>query len=229
MKNILVYLTIIVLASNVLLILSIVVSKWFRKWKNRKLRRGLINFLGLTDWFYNLSQEEQALFKEYYSQVAKTNNWADNLTEARIYSASERPSQLLWMVAATAIINNDFHFADKLLSKAQHVCYSPWEKQQVSIAYAFLYFKQKDLLTDARENCIQHCENAIRNIEKYGSPEIIPTLPFDNLISLYEESSDYKKAQAVAVKAIRLIGNKNRQVREIYDKKLKQLEELGRT
>jgi len=225
MKDIFIYLTIIVIASNILLILSIVISKWFKKWKNKKLRKGLINFLGLSDWFFNLSPEEESLFKQYYSQVTKTNEWVDNLTEGKIYSTSERPAQLLWKVAATAILNNDFQFGDKLLSKAQHMCQSPWEKQQVSIAYAFLYFKQKDLLSGARENCIRHCESAIRNIEKFGSPETIPTLPFDNLITIYEESLSYKKAQAIAAKAISLIGNTNPKIRAVYENKLNELKE----
>ena len=226
MKDIFIYISIIVIASNVLLILSIVISKWFRKWKNRKLTRGLINYLGLSDWFFKLSDEEQALFKLYYSQVVKTNERVDRLTEGKIYSTSEKPSQLLWMVAANAILNNDFEFAYNLLSKAQSLCHSPWEKQQVSIAFSFLYFKQKDLLSGAKENCIRHCENAIGNIERYGSPEVIPTMPFDHLIAIYEESSEYQKALTVAAKAISIIGTKNRKVREMYDKKMQQLKEL---
>lgn len=226
MKEIVIVAVIVILASNLLLIASIIVSKWFRRWKTRKLRKGLINYLGLSDWFANLSPAEQSLFKQYYAQVAKTGEWVDSLTEGKIYSTSERPAQLLWMVAATAILNGSFPLAEKLLTKAQGMCSSPWERQQVNIAFAFLYFKQKDLVAAARENCIRHCEAAIRSIEKYGTPENIPTLPFDNLISLYTESRDFDLARKVAMKAIELAGKRNTKLRGIYEKRIEELKKL---
>ncbi|MFQ6103774.1 MAG: hypothetical protein ACE5OP_05725 [Candidatus Glassbacteria bacterium] len=228
MRDIVIYLIIIVIASNVLLITSIILSKWFRRWKNRKLRRGLINYLGLSEWFSNLNPDEQDLFKLYYGQVAKSGEWVNSLTEGRIYSTSEKPARLLWIVAANAILNNSYQFAEKLLYKAQHSCQSPWERQQVHIAFAFLYFRQRDLLSDARENCIHHCEAAIRNIERYGSPENIPTLPFDHLISIYEEMKDFEKAQAITRKAIEIAGRRNEKIRESYERKLQELKELTR-
>jgi len=226
MREIIIIVAIVILASNVLLIGSIIISKWFRRWKTRKLRMGLINYLGLSDWFANLTPNEQALFKQYYAQVTKSSEWVDSLTEGKIYSSSEKPAQLLWMVAATAILNSSFPFADKLLMKAQGMCSSPWERQQVNIAYAFLFFKQKDLVSEARENCIRHCEAAIRNIEKYGTPENIPTLPFDNLISLYTESRDFELARKVAQRAIELAGQGNSKMKKMYEKKLEELRHL---
>jgi hypothetical protein len=223
LREIIIVVAIIILASNVLLLGSILMSKWFRRWRTRRIRKGLINYLGLSDWFANLTPNEQGLFKQYYAQVTKTSEWVDSLTEGKIYSTSEKPAQLLWMVGVTAILNSSFPFAEKLLVKAQAMCNSPWERQQVNIAFAFLYFKQKDLVAGARENCIRYCEAAIRNIEKFGTPENMPTLPFDNLISLYAEARDFELARKVAQKAIELAGQGNSKTKTLYEKKLEEL------
>ncbi len=227
MKSILMYLIIIIIASNLLLIMSIVFSKWFRRWRRTKRHKGLIDFLGLSEWFSNLAPEERELFKHYYARFTRTGEWVDSLTDGKIYSTSEKPSQLLWMVAASAVLNEDYRFAEKLLAKAQSLCETPWERQQVHVAYAYLYFKQKDLLAGARENCIHYCEGAIRNIEKYGSPVNLPTLPFDHLITIYEEDRLIDKAREIILKAISLSGKRNPKLREQYEKKLKSLEELA--
>jgi tetratricopeptide (TPR) repeat protein len=225
MKDILIYLIIIIIASNILFITAILLSKWARKFKNRKLHEGLINYLGLTEWFFNLPPEEQNLFREYYHQVSRTHEWVDGLTEGRIYSSSEKPAQLLWMVATAAMMKEDFQFANKLLSKAQSMCQSPWERQQVNIAFAYLYYKQRNLVTGARENCIHYCDISIKNIEKYGSPKNVPTLPFDHLISIYREMREFEKARSIIRKAIEIIGKRNPEIKASYEKKLVQLDD----
>ncbi len=229
MKEIIIYLGIIIVVSNILFIASIVISKWVRRWKGRNLQKGLINYLGLSDWYGDLTQEEREAFKTYYNQVSKENVWADSLTEGKIYSSSERPAQLLWMVGVSAVLNNDFQFAGKVLHKAQSICRSPWERQQVHTAFAFLYFKQKDLLSSAQENCISHCEAAIKSIEKYGTPENVPALPFDYLITIFRERGQLDEARSIASKAIEIAGRRDPRLKVQYTKKLEELKRSGVT
>jgi hypothetical protein len=227
MKEIIIYLVIIIIVSNFLFIASIVLSKWFRRWRGRNLRKGLINYLGLSDWYDDLTPEERETFKGYYSQISKENVWADSLTEGKIYSSSERPAQLLWMVAVSAVLNSDFQFARKALNRAQSICRSPWERQQVHTAFAFLYFRQRDLLAGAEENCISHCEAAIKSIEKYGTPENIPTLPFDYLITIYREKQRLDEAKRIAAKAIQIAGKRDPRLKVAFTKKLEDLKRSG--
>ncbi len=103
---------VIVLLSNVTLFSWLLLARGFRKWRYHNLKRGLINFLGLTEWFSSLSLKEQIQFKKYYTNVANVPSMVDRLTEADIYSASETPSQLLIMVAASSMMQNNFTFAE---------------------------------------------------------------------------------------------------------------------
>ncbi len=195
----------VILLSNITLVLWLLLARGFRKWRFHSLKKGLINFLGLTEWYKSLSLKEQIQFKKYYNNVANVPSTVDRLTEADIYSASETPSQLLVMVAASSMMQEDFTFADKILLKANSEANSPWEKQQVLLAFSYLYFKQRDQLSGARENCASYSEKAIKNIERFGvSDDIPPTLPFDQLITLSTEENNFEKATEVAQKAINL-------------------------
>jgi len=217
---------VIVILSNVMLFSWLLLARWLRKWKFHNLKKGLINFLGLTDWYSSLSAKEQVLFKKYYNNIAKIPAMADRLTKADIYSASETPSQLLVMVAASSLMNNDFAFAEKILLKAKSEVESPWEKQQVFLAYSYLFFKQRDQLSGARENCVIYSEKAIRNIERYGvSDDMPPTLPFDQLITLSEEEKNFERAANFAQKAIDLFTPRYREIAMRYENQKKELEE----
>ncbi len=103
---------------------------------------------------------------------------------------------------------------------------SPWEKQQVLLAFSYLFFKQRDQLSGARENCVNFSEKAIRNIERFGvSDDTPPTLPFDQLIALSKEDKNYKHAAEVASKAINLFTPRYNGIATRYRKQKKELEE----
>jgi hypothetical protein len=217
---------IIIVLSNILLFCWLITARLYRKWRIHKLKRGLINYLGLTDWFSSLTPKKQGLFKKYYANVANVPSTVDRLTDADIYSASETPSQLLVMIAASSMMNNDFTFADKLLLKANSEAKTPWEKQQVLLAYSFLFFKQRNQLSGARENCMIYSQKAIRSIERFGvSDDQPPTLPYDQLITLSEESKNYQKGIEITLKAINLFGRRHADISTRFAKKKKELEE----
>ena len=225
MADIGIILLIIIVASNLLLFSWLVGARWYHKWKFHKLKKGLINFLGLTEWYDGLSIKEQGQFKKYYAHIANVPSTVDRLTEADIYSASETSSQLLVMVSAGSIMDNNYQLADKLLLKANSEAATPWEKQQVLLAYSYLFFKQRNQLTGARLNCVTYSERAIRNIERFGvSDDVPPTLPFDQLIALNEEAGDFGKASEVAAMAANLFRPRHKDISARYQKKK---EELG--
>jgi hypothetical protein len=224
MADIGIILLIIIVASNVLLFTWLVLARWYHRWKYNKLKRGLINYLGLTEWYDGLSAKEQGEFRKYYTNIANVPSTVDRLTDADIYSASETPSQLLVMVSAGSIMDNNYLLANKLLLKANSEATTPWEKQQVLLAYSYLYFKQRNQLTGARANCISYSERAIRNIERFGvSDDVPPTLPFDQLIALNEEAGDFGKAAEVAAKAATLFRARHKEIAVRYEKKKEEL------
>ncbi len=214
----------IILLSNIMLFSWLVVSRWFKKVRIHRIKKGLINFLGLAEWHASLSPKEQALFKKYYNNVSKVPSTVDRLTEADIYSASETPAQLLVMVSASSMMHGDYTFAEKLLTRANSCARSPWEKQQVLLAFSYLFFKQRDQLSGAIENCIEYSEKAIKNIERFGiSDDLPPTLPFDQLIAISEESEDYRKAAELAGKAAKLLGVRHKELSMRYAEKMRVL------
>ncbi len=224
MADIGIILLIIIVVSNVLLFTWLVLARWYHKWKFHKLKRGLISYLGLTDWYNGLSVKEKGEFKKYYSEIANVPSTVDRLTDADIYSASETPSQLLVMVSAGSIMDNNYLLANKLLLKANSMASTPWEKQQVLLAYSYLYFKQRNQLTGARTNCITYSERAIRNIERFGvSDDVPPTLPFDQLITLKEETGNFGEAAEIAAKAAKLFRSRHKDISTRYEKKRKEL------
>ncbi len=214
----------IILVSNILLLVWLLLARWYRRWKYQKLKKGLINYLGLTEWHSSLSVKEQNLFRKYYNSVSNVPSQVDRLTQADIYSASETPTQLLVMTAAGSMMENDYTFADKLLVKASSLADSPWEKQQVLLAFSYMYFKLRNQLTGARENCMNYSEKAIKNIERFGvSDHKPPTLPFDQLITIYEEEKNLEKAVETAKRAVDLFSRRHGNIAASYNKKREKL------
>jgi hypothetical protein len=203
----------IIFVSNILLLAWLLAARWYRRWKYHKLKKGLINYLGLSEWHESLSTREQGLFKKYYTAVSNIPSQVDRLTQADIYSASETPTQLLVMTAAGGMMEKDFTFSEKLLFKASSLAHSPWEKQQVLLAYSYLFFKQRDQLSAARENCMNYSDKAIKSIERFGvSDDKPPTLPFEQLITMHEERQDYQKAAEIAKRAVDLFSRRHRDI-----------------
>lgn len=197
----------VVLLSNLLLLAWLLGSRWYHKRGINQLKGGLINYLGLSDWHAALPPREQSLFKRYYNEVSNIPAQIDRLTDAEIYSASETPTQLLVMVAAGSMMDADYGFAEKLLDKAATCTRSPWEKQQVLLACSYLFFKQRNQLSGARERCLYYSERAIKNIERFGATDDLPpTLPYEQLISLSEEANDLHRAAEIAGRAADLFG-----------------------
>jgi hypothetical protein len=215
---------IVIILSNVLLFGWLLLARLYRRWRFQKLKKGLISYLHLSDWYASLSPKERVLFKKYYDNVANVPTKVDRLTEADIYSASETSTQLLVMVAASSMMNGNYQFAERLLMKAGTEAQSPWEKQQVLLAFSYLYFKQRDQLTGARENSINYSEKAIKSIMRFGTSDAAPpTLPFDQLITLCVEDEKYQKAEATLGQAIDLFKIHHPEIAERY---MRQKEEL---
>jgi len=197
----------VIVLSNVLLLVWLLGSRWYHRRGTGQLKGGLINYLGISDWHAALPLREQTLFKRFYNEVSNVPAQIDRLTHAEIYSASETPTQLLVMVAAGSMMSGNYGFAEKLLDKAATCTRSPWEKQQVLLAYAYLFFKQRDQLSGARQRCLYYSERAIKNIERFGaSDDLPPTLPYEQLITLNEEGHDLRQAAEIAGRAAELFG-----------------------
>jgi hypothetical protein len=215
---------VVIVLSNILLLAWLLGARWYRRFRLNQLKGGLINYLGLSDWHASLSPREQALFRRYYNEVSNVPSQIDRLTDADIYSASETPAQLLVMVAASSMMNGDYGFAEKLLDKAGACTRSPWEKQQVLLACSYLFFKQRDQLSGARENCQNYSEKAIKNIERFGaSDDLPPTLPYEQLITLNEEANDFRRAAEIAKRAADLFGPRHPELGRRFNRRREEL------
>lgn len=179
-------------------------------------KRGLIGNLGLSDWYYSLTKEEQEAIIKYRSrglvsislEFGGTSPERDSLLYEDISWTTQTPSGFLWVTGSNAIRERDYPLAEKILLKALDVEGKHTDRHFTYNELIDLYYKQRDTIPRALNKCIRYCEEDIEWFRKHKQDLIkelgrMPLIPsFSRLAIIYEKQGKFKKAAGICKKAI---------------------------
>ncbi|WP_435158641.1 tetratricopeptide repeat protein [Haladaptatus sp. DFWS20] len=169
---------------------------------------GLLNVLGLGEWYTNLPAEDQQKLYEYSTIFGMGGE--SNQLDHSVHSTSQTQQSHLKSVGSTAVHEKDYEFAEKVLLKALDADGdNPTDRHFVYNSLIELYYKQRDERNDAIEKCIAYCEEDIDTIDafldawerEYGDgPPGIPS--FKRLAIILEKQGNYQDALEICEMAI---------------------------
>ncbi len=175
----------------------------------KKKLGGIIGYLGLEDFWYSLTEEEQKILtpEEYPSPVIGdfSNPYSTPLGYLGI--------DLLWPIAA-----HDYVLADKMIQYGQkyYATASVLDKHFFLNNAADCYYMQRDTRSDALELCEKYCLMDIELYEKYGQQMSLEWKSkhtggavfngrinsYKRLAILYEKANKYEEAIKICQSAI---------------------------
>ena len=164
----------------------------------------MIEVLGLEEWYRNLSEEERQKLHEHSTAFGTGGEY--NMLEQPVKTTTQTEQGYLKGVGSTALANEDYAFAEKILLKALEADDdNPSDRHFVYNSLIELYYKQRDDREDAIEKCIHYCNEDIERIEEFlsewdGEPPRIPA--FKRLAIIYENQGEYGAALDICDEAI---------------------------
>jgi len=166
----------------------------------------LLEVLGLSEWYSELSEEEQQKLYEYSTAFGAGGEF--NQLDQPVQSTSKTQQGYLKGVGSSAINNKDNQFAEKVLLKGLNAEDSnPTDKHFVYNSLIKLYYKQRDNRDDAIEKCVKYCREDIESVQSFldawdGEPPRIPA--FKRLAIIYDKQENYQEAIEICDKALQL-------------------------
>ncbi len=178
--------------------------------ERRNKPKGLLAYLGLSEWFLSLTSEEQAKVRKYYSMGFNTD--PKDLDSGDISFSSTNQQKFLGGIGHTALTQKDYAFAETILLKAlQSRDDNVIDRHFVYNSLIELYYKQRESSPDAIEKCIKYCIEDIRTLEEfidawkkeYGGE--IPRIPsVERLVIIYEKQGKFKEGIRICEMALKL-------------------------
>ncbi|RKY18238.1 MAG: hypothetical protein DRP63_02395 [Planctomycetota bacterium] len=162
---------------------------------------GLLDFLGLWDWFWSLDMEKQRKAVSIMTEGGLTQY---DIFERKIRTLRPSFARYCWETANRLMQNGFDELAIGLLMKGLTVVDTRHDKEMLHIMYAKYFYRRRQKLRNAYEACINHCERAIKSYESDKERRAKPVAPFKLLTMIYEEMGEYEKILEVCNRAIRL-------------------------
>ncbi|RKY15731.1 MAG: hypothetical protein DRP82_00975 [Planctomycetota bacterium] len=162
---------------------------------------GLLEFLGLWDWFWSLDSEKQ---RKAVSIMMEGGLTQYDIFERKIRTLRPSFARYCWETANRLMQNGLDELAIGLLMKGLTVVDTRHDKEMLHIMYAKYFYRRRQKLKNAYEACINHCERAIKSYESDKEKRAKPVAPFKLLTMIYEEMGEYEKILDVCNRAIRL-------------------------
>jgi hypothetical protein len=180
---------------------------FFSSMNENKEVNGLIEYFELNEWFATLSEEEKQKMRKYSSMGIGGN--PDCLEHGDI-SSSQTIHGFLSGIGYNAVFVKDFIFAEKILLKTLSIpdC-NPLDYHFITQSLIELYYKQRDIVPNAIDKCIDYCIKDIKQIEifietwnkeqyRIGIPKnqiILPHfLSLERLAIIYEKQGKIREA-----------------------------------
>jgi len=177
--------------------------------KNKKKEvGGFIKYFRLEEWFANLTEEEKQKMKKYSSMGIGGD--PKHLEYGDIFSTSQTQQGFLESIGFNAVSGKDYDFAEKVLFKAlQAVDDNPSNRHFAYQSLIELYYKQRDTLPNAIDECIKYCIEDIKHIEEFieawkkeqlkigrlDNQIFLPSvLSLERLATIYEKQEKIKEA-----------------------------------
>lgn len=189
---------------------------------------GLINFLGLADWFKSLGHEDQVNVVSIMASDGKI--MPHDVLERDIQTLRPQFAPYCWKTANKLMGKGYDELATGLLIKGLTVVTEKRDKEMLHIMYAKHFYRQRKMLKNAYDACINHCLKAIKSYLQDKSDRPKPVAPFKLLTMIYEEKGGFEKIIEVCDQAIKLYqGGADEpkvlgfvRIRDILKKKVKQ-------
>jgi len=161
---------------------------------------GLFEYMGLWDWFWRLSEEQQKEIVSIMTDGTKLTQY--DLFEREIKVLKPSFAAYCWRTANRLMHKNYDELATGLLIKGLTVVDKKHDKEMLHIMYAKYFYRRRHKLPNAYEACINHCQKAIRSYEQDRETRPKPVAPFKLLTMIYEERRDYKELLKICDRAI---------------------------
>ncbi len=192
---------------------------------------GLVNFLGLGEWFKGIAPEQQ---KEVVGVMISDGKMsAFDILERDIQTLRPQFAPYCWKTANKLMRKGHDELATGLLIKGLTVVTQKRDKEMLHIMYAKYFYRQRKTLNNAYDACINHCQKAIKSYRQDKENRPKPVAPFKLLTMIYEEKNDIDKIIRVCDEAIKLYqGSADEskvlgflRIKDILEKKEKQVKE----
>lgn len=125
-------------------------------------KRGLVGYLNLSRWYYDLPASEQNKIRKYSGEDSY------DLTRSNILSTSQSKESFFSLIAQNALRAKDFSFATKYLDKVNP---DTWNVSASHFFYQTLadeFYRLRNSNKKAIEYSIDYCQKDIRLIEDHG-------------------------------------------------------------
>ncbi len=190
---------------------------------------GLVDFLGLADWFRNLKPQEQKTVVAIMASDGKMKPY--DILEREITTLRASFAPYCWKTANKLMRKGLDELATGLLIKGLTVVMKKRDKEMLHIMYAKYFYRQRKVLNNAYDACINHCEKTIRSYIQDKEDRPKPVAPFKLLTMIYEEKNERDRIIDVCDRAIKLYrGSADEskvmgflRIKEILEKKQEQL------
>jgi len=181
----------------------------FLKGKGKNKQKGLLGYLGLSEWFLNLNTKEKAKVRKYYSMGFNAD--PKYLDTGDISYSTTTQQKFLAAIGHNALIQKDYAFAETVLLKAlQSEDDNVIDRHFVYNSLIDLYYKQRGSRPDAIEKCIEYCLQDIKILKEfidawkkeYGDE--IPRIPsVERLAIIYEKHGKFEEAIRICEMALK--------------------------
>jgi hypothetical protein len=163
---------------------------------------GLVAFLGLSEWFKGLKPEQQ---KEVVGVMISDGKMMPyDIVERDIQTLRPQFAPYCWKTANKLMRKGYDEIATGLLIKGLTVVTAKRDKEMLHIMYAKYFYRQRKVLKNAYDACINHCEKAIKSYMQDKETRPKPVAPFKLLTMIYEEKNDLDRIIQVCDRAIQL-------------------------
>lgn len=189
---------------------------------------GILAFLGLGHWFQKLSLDDQKMVVRIMISEGKMQ--PHDILERDIQTLRPQFASYCWKTANKLMSRSYDEIATGLLIKGLTVVNEKRDKEMLHIMYAKYFYRQRKILADAYDACINHCEKVIKSYMQDTETRSKPVAPFKLLTMIYEEKNDLQKIINVCGQAIALykdLPDKSKvagfiRIKDILEKKLQQ-------
>jgi hypothetical protein len=165
-------------------------------------RGGLLEYLGQWHWFVGLPKSKR---DEVVAIMCSDGGMTpDDLLSREVKTLRPQFATYCWNIANRLMRGGYDEVAASLLIKGLTVVTEKRDKEMLHIMYAKYFYRQRNVLKNAYDACINHCEKAIRSYMQDREERPKPVAPFKLLITIYEERGELDSIAEVCDKAISL-------------------------